>query len=131
LRHVAREGNREVEVEPQRGLLLRLAVQAAQYVDFFIRRALLQQHIQRLDGSGLNRRKAEQLEGLPYLVQHPLLRETLLRKPLWKARESRRLSHRRQHWHAHRLRQARLVFGKRDATSRPHMTKATSQRGGL
>ena len=87
LHHVPGEGHGEVEVQRQLvvtalgggGVLVLL--QPGDDVDLLVDLALAQQLADRLDGAGLDRGEAVQLEALPQDVEDVQLDQTLLRKP--------------------------------------------------
>ena len=81
LEHVAREGHGEVEVQAQRGIPAAVvAREPADAVDLLVGvAALAEQPLDRLDGPGLERREAVQLEDLADDVEEVQLEEALAR----------------------------------------------------
>jgi hypothetical protein len=87
LEHVAGERDGQVEVQPEAavGIAVVLRLQPAQQVDLLVGLALAQQLVEWLDGAGLDRGEAVELEDLTDGVDDVLLDETLARQPFGKA----------------------------------------------
>ena len=84
LQDIPGERHGQVEVQPERvvGGIVRVGLQAAQHVHLLGGLALAQQLVERLDGAGLQRREAVQLERRAQVVEHVLLDHALRRQPL-------------------------------------------------
>src|SRR5680860_1391699 len=99
LQHVPRERHGEVEVQGELargiGAVGSVVRQAADAVHLLVDLALGQQTFDRLDGSGLDRREAVQLEGAPQLVDDLLLDHPLGGQPLGEARQGGDAGHQR------------------------------------
>ncbi len=93
LQHVAGERHGQVEVQTQLGPGLGLGVQPLDGVDLLVDLALLGQPVQRLDGPGLDRGEAVQLEGLAQPVEHELLDDPALGGELREARQRSGAAH--------------------------------------
>ena len=91
----AREGHGEVEVQRQRILVARLAVQAAYGVHLLVDLPLAQEYVDRLHAAGLQGGEAVELEDAAHRVEHLELDEAAFGEPLRESRQAGRARHHR------------------------------------